>query len=145
MQMRVCHTERGTYCAFAKEFGTNSVDGIQKFYVAKIDNDGISSILYYGEFESDDAEITVNVAQDTTGDIFVTAISETFHGVYVFDRDTDQVTKYEMEPEFKAESKLGNHIGMRLQKQRRLALAPCAAPFFDQDVTRGVTVSVKPS
>ena len=107
MQMRVCHTERGTYSVFAKEFGSDDVGGIQKYYVSKVDNDGNSSIVFYGEFNSDDAEVTVNVGQDTNGNIIVTAISEDFHGLYVFDKDTDAVTEYEMYPSFKSESKLG--------------------------------------
>ncbi|MBR6559481.1 MAG: hypothetical protein IKT70_10830 [Clostridia bacterium] len=105
MQTRVCHTERGTYTAFAKDFG--DADGMQKFYVAKIDNEERVSLLYYGEFPYDDAEITINVGQDITGNIVVTAISESFHGLYIFDKDTDAITKYEMTPTFKSESKLG--------------------------------------
>lgn len=128
MQMRVCHTERGTYAVFAQSMGDNYIDGIQKYYVAKVDNEGKASLLYYGEFDSDDAEVTVNIVQDKTGDIFVSAISEDFHGVYVFDRDTDEMSKFEMEPEFKAESKLGyNQVMYDFETRKMYAFLICGS------------------
>ncbi|MBR5453962.1 MAG: hypothetical protein IKV54_07775 [Clostridia bacterium] len=103
-QMRVCHTERGSYAAFAKDFG--DADGVQKFYVVKVDGDGRASLLHYGEFPYDDAEITVNIGQDKSGDIIVTAASDSVHTVLVFDQGNDKVTEYSMNPDFKAENRL---------------------------------------
>ena len=93
-QMRVCHTERGTYTAFAKDFGEESADGLQKFYVARTDSDGKSYILYYGEFESDDATVTVNIGQDQNGDVWAVTSSPAVHNAIRFDKETDEFTKY---------------------------------------------------
>ncbi len=104
-QMRVCHTERGTYAAFARDYGDG--DGIEKFYVTKTDNEGKSSVLYYGGLEADDGTITVNIAQNTNGDIIVTATSRAVLTVYVFDSVTDEMTKYETATVFSSGEKPG--------------------------------------
>lgn len=100
-QIRVCHTERGTYTAFARDYGDG--DGIQKFYVAKIDNAGQVSILYYGGFKADDGTITVNICQDINGNILVTTTSTEVLAVYVFDSETDEMTKHETAPVFSSD------------------------------------------
>lgn len=97
-QMRVCHTERGTYAAFARDYGDG--DGIEKFYVTKTDNEGKSSVLYYGGIFADDGTITVNIAQNTNGDIIVTATSHKILAAYIFDGKTDEMTKYDSTPVF---------------------------------------------
>ncbi|MBR6557882.1 MAG: hypothetical protein IKT70_02615 [Clostridia bacterium] len=99
-QMRVCHTDRGTYCAFASDFGGKWSSGIQKYYVAKIDGDRQISILHYGEFESDSNEILVNIAQDINGDILVVTASPGHLGVCVIDSETDKAEEYNAWPEF---------------------------------------------
>ena len=106
-QTRVCHTERGTYAVFAKQFGEASFDGIQRFYVAKTDNDNNVSILHYGEFESDDAEITVNLALDTNGDVVVVVTGRRDLEVIVFDSKTDEMTKYSAEANFTGSGSYG--------------------------------------
>ncbi len=93
-QMRVCHTGRGTYTAFVQDFGEESAGGLQKFYVAKTDAEGLSALLYYGEFESDDATVTVNIGQDQNGDVWAVASSPAIHNAVRFDRDTDDFTEY---------------------------------------------------
>jgi len=99
-QMRVCHTERGTYSAFVCDPGDENNDDIQKFYVSKTDNDGVASILFYGEFPSDNATITVNIGQDINGNILVTAISPEVHNMYIFDFESDEVTEYKVATNF---------------------------------------------
>ena len=99
-QMRVCHTERGTYTAFAQDFGEETSGGIQKFYVAKTGTDGVSVILYYGEFESDDATVTVNIGQDQNGDVWAVASSPAIHNAVRFDRDTDEFTEHIVPTDF---------------------------------------------
>lgn len=99
-QLRVCHTERGTYSAFVCDPGDENNDDIQKFYVSKTDNDGVASILFYGEFPSDNATITVNIGQDINGNILVTATSPEVHNMYIFDFESDEVTEYKVATNF---------------------------------------------
>ena len=99
-QMRVCHTERGTYTAFAQDFGPENAGGIQKFYVAKTDNEGKSYLIYYGEFESDDCTVTVNIGQDSSGDVWVATSSPETHNAIVFDKNTDEFTEYSVPTDF---------------------------------------------
>ena len=99
-QMRVVHTERGTYAAFAKDFGGSQSGGIQKYYVVKADKDGNTSIIHYGQFTSDTNEVLVNIGQDTSGDILVTVASFDDLAVLVFDRYTDEMTIYRTSPVF---------------------------------------------
>ena len=101
-QNRVVHTERGTYTAFSVDSG-DSEFGIQKFYVAKVDREGNVVLLHYGEFSSDFNEILVNIAQDTNGDIIVTAASPKELEVHLFDSETDELSSYTAEPEFTGE------------------------------------------
>ena len=102
-QMRAVHTERGTYAAFASDFGDG--DELQKYYVAKTDPEGNSSILHYGQFYNDDAEVTVNIGRDTvTGDIIATATSNHIHTVCILDAETDKVTECSIVPEFKTKN-----------------------------------------
>ncbi|MBE6569147.1 MAG: hypothetical protein E7658_02875 [Ruminococcaceae bacterium] len=91
-QMRVVHTERGTYTAFVKTLGDET--GIQNYYVAKIDNDHQVTLLHYGEFTSDKNEVLLNIAQDTNGDILVAITSHVELEILVFDHETDAMTKY---------------------------------------------------
>lgn len=104
-QMRVCHTERGTYAAFARDYGDG--DGVEKFYVTKTDNEGKSSVLYYGAITADDGTITVNIAQNTNGDIIVTATSHTTLSAYIFDAETDEMTEYSAKPNFSSDERPG--------------------------------------
>lgn len=106
-QMRVCHTERGTYTAFVRDFGPESTDGLQKFYVAKTDEAGKSTLIYYGEFESDDSTITVNIGQDSNGDVWVVTSSRNSHNAIVFDRDTDEFTEHRESTDFASGETLG--------------------------------------
>ncbi|MBR5453283.1 MAG: hypothetical protein IKV54_04310 [Clostridia bacterium] len=99
-QMRVCHTDRGTYTAFCVDFGGDRTGSIQKFYVTKIDLDRKVSIVYYGEFGSDGNEVLVNIAQDTNGDIIVSATSPYHLGIYVIDKENDEAKEYVAWPEF---------------------------------------------
>lgn len=108
-QMRVCHTERGTYAAFAKDFGGYATSGIQKFYVAKVDNEGKSSILHYGEFTSDGNEILVNIGQDLEGNIIVTVTSMKELEAFIFDSENDQMEKIAVVPQFETE-KIGGKV-----------------------------------
>ena len=104
-QMRVCHTERGTYAAFARDYGDG--DGIEKFYVTKTDNEGKSTVLYYGGIFADDGTITINIAQNTNGDIMVTATSHDILSVLIFDAETDEMTRYDGNPEFSSGERPG--------------------------------------
>ncbi|MBQ2825757.1 MAG: hypothetical protein IJF13_00925, partial [Clostridia bacterium] len=104
MQMRLCRTERGIYTAFARDFGAEETTGIQEFYVAKVDNDGNVSILYFGEFKVYGNEIDVNIGHDINGDVIATVIGPDDLGVFVFDKDTDEVSEYVVKPNFAGES-----------------------------------------
>lgn len=86
-QMRICHTERGTYVAFAKGFAD------QCFYVAKIAPDNTVTLLHCGEF-GEDGSVPVNIGQDINGDIVVSSSSSSTLFMYIFDKDTDEVTEY---------------------------------------------------
>ncbi|MBR5453961.1 MAG: hypothetical protein IKV54_07770 [Clostridia bacterium] len=98
-QMRVCHTERGTYTAFAKDIGETA--DFLSYYVAKVDNDSRVTLLYYGQlWGGGDGTVSVNIGQDITGDIIVTATSGSEHSVHIFDRETDAVSSYQTEPSF---------------------------------------------
>lgn len=110
-QMRVCHTERGTYAAFSKDFGGFDTTGIQKFYVTKTDNDGKSKILYYGEFTSDGNEILVNIGRDIGGDIIVAVTGFRELEIYIFDSQTDEMKKYSAVPRFSSEDDGGSVNG----------------------------------
>ena len=103
MQTRICRTERGVYTAFARDFGAEETTGVQEFYVAKVDNDGKVSVLYFGEFEVYGNEINVNIAHDTNGDVIATVVGPEDLGVYIFDKDTDEVSEYVVEPNFSGE------------------------------------------
>ncbi|MBQ7921634.1 MAG: hypothetical protein IJ325_03535 [Clostridia bacterium] len=92
-QMRVVHTERGTYTAFVKFFD-DVYGGETEFYVAKIDNDNKVTLLYYGEYFSDASTVQLNIGQDTNGDIVVTTTTLRDLNVYLFDAETDAVTAY---------------------------------------------------
>ena len=124
-QMRVCHTERGTYSAFASVVGETK-DEMQKFYVAKNDSEGNSNLLYYGEFPFDDSEVTVNIGQDINGDIIVTTSSRVSQTVYIFDHETDEMTKYESVPKFSSEAELGYSQLMLDLENRKLYIFNCA-------------------
>jgi len=129
-QMRVCHTERGTYAAFARDYGDG--DEIQKFYVAKIDNDGKVTILYYGGFEADDGSITVNVCRDTNGDILVTATSTKILSVLVFDSETDEMTKYDADPVFSSDEAPGYGQVMFDLQARKIYLFTAAGSWSSE-------------
>ena len=86
-QMRVCHTERGTYVAFGKG------DADRCFYVAKIAPDNTLSLLHSGEFDFD-GSVPINIGQDINGDIIVNAATASALSVYIFDKDTDAVSEY---------------------------------------------------
>ena len=51
-QMRVVHTERGTYAVVAKFFN-DTYHGNSEFYFVKVDNEDNVSILYYDEYISE--------------------------------------------------------------------------------------------
>jgi len=101
-QMRVVHTERGTYTAFCRDFGHET--GIGQFIVAKIDNDNNVTLLYFGEHRAE-GSVPVNIAQNTNGDIIVMAAAAHIPGqkyetttpdlaIYIFDAETDAMTSY---------------------------------------------------
>ena len=92
-QLRVVHTERGTYAAFVKYFD-NYWPNESEFYVAKIDNENKVSLLYYGTYYSVETTVLVNIAQDTNGDIYVTTCNSKDLTVYAFDAETDAVTQF---------------------------------------------------
>ncbi|MBE6568679.1 MAG: hypothetical protein E7658_00505 [Ruminococcaceae bacterium] len=102
-QMRVCHTERGTYIAFSRDFGYET--DIAQFIVAKIDNDNNVTLLYFGEYAADGSTVPVNVGQDINGNIVVTSATVPVWGqpckctapdlnVYIFDAETDEMSRY---------------------------------------------------
>ncbi|MBE6569145.1 MAG: hypothetical protein E7658_02865 [Ruminococcaceae bacterium] len=97
-QMRVVHTERGTYTAFCKEPG--EYNGTAEYYVAKVDKDNNVFLLYYGTYTCDHSTILVNIGQDINGDIVVTVGSPKELDVCVFDHETDEMAKYSAVPEF---------------------------------------------
>jgi len=129
-QMRVCHTERGTYAAFARDYGDG--DGIEKFYVTKTDNGGKSSVLYYGGLEADDGTITVNIAQNTNGDIIVTATSHAVLTVYVFDSVTDEMTKYETATVFSSGEKPGYGQAMFDFENQKIYIFTASGSWTDE-------------
>ena len=88
-QMRLCHTERGTYAICAKGFDA----GI--FYVAKIAPDNTVTLLHTGEFEQD-GSVPIDIGQDNNGDIVVSSSTSTTLFIYIFDKETDAVTEYSM-------------------------------------------------
>ncbi len=88
-QMRLCHTDRGTYAICAKGF----VDGV--FYVAKIAPDNTVTLLHTGEFEQD-GSVPIDIGQDNNGDIVVSSSTSTTLFIYIFDKETDAVTEYSM-------------------------------------------------
>ena len=102
-QMRVCHTERGAYVAFAKDIGER--EDFLRYYVAKVGNDSQASVLYYGELDGGgDGTVSVDIGQDTNGDIIVTATSHKEHTVHIFDSETDAVASYEIIPTFSTDN-----------------------------------------
>ena len=102
-QMRVCHTERGAYVAFAKDIGER--EDFLRYYVAKVGNDSQASVLYYGELDGGgDGTVSVDIGQDTNGDIIVTATSHKEHTVHIFDSETDAVASYEITPTFSTDN-----------------------------------------
>ncbi|MBQ7922787.1 MAG: hypothetical protein IJ325_09470 [Clostridia bacterium] len=86
-QMRVVHTERGTYAAFGKGFAEES------FYVAKIAPDNTVTLLHCGEFDRD-GSAPIDIGQDINGDIVVSSSTGSKLFIYIFDKETDAVTEY---------------------------------------------------
>ncbi|MBQ7921622.1 MAG: hypothetical protein IJ325_03475 [Clostridia bacterium] len=86
-QMRVCHTERGTYAVFFKGAST------ENYYVAKIDNDNNVTLLHCGEicFEG---TVPVDIGQDINGDIVVASWAYSEMSLCIFDKETDAMTEY---------------------------------------------------
>ncbi len=91
-QMRVVHTERGTYTAFVTDFESQTGTGI--FVVMKADNEGCVTLLYTGEYYPAGGTTPVNIGQDLNGDVVVALGCGETLSVYVFDHDTDAMTEY---------------------------------------------------
>jgi len=105
-QMRVVHTERGTYAVFVVQFGDNKTPSLAEVYITKMDNDGNTSILYYTEYKKQ-STVVANLGQDTNGDIYV-AIGDTLNlSMYVIDHATDEVTAYSTPFFFSSEEQPG--------------------------------------
>ncbi len=91
-QMRVVHTERGTYTAFVTDFGTGT--GIGVYVVMKVDNGGGVTLLYTGEYRADGGTTPVNIGQDLNGDIVVALGCGEALRTLIFDHETDAMTEH---------------------------------------------------
>ncbi len=97
-QMRVVHTERGTYATFVTYFGREN--WAAKFVVTKTDNDGNNTLVYAGDYLLEHNETLPNIGQDTNGDVIVALGCAATLDVYVIDHETDAVTRYSAPAEF---------------------------------------------
>ncbi|MBE6569725.1 MAG: hypothetical protein E7658_05865 [Ruminococcaceae bacterium] len=102
-QMRVVHTERGTYAIVVKYFN-DSYHGNSEFYFVKVDNEENVSLIYYDEYPSEASTMQLNIGQDINGDVIGTVGCGTELRTYIFDAETDEVEIYRAEPVFSSKS-----------------------------------------
>ncbi|MBQ7922014.1 MAG: hypothetical protein IJ325_05475 [Clostridia bacterium] len=102
-QMRVVHTERGTYAIVVKYFNA-SHHGNSEFYFVKVDNEENVTLLYYDEYVSEASTMQVNIGQDINGDVIGTVGCGIELRTYIFDAETDEVEIYRAVPEFTSKS-----------------------------------------
>ncbi len=122
-QMRVVRTARGTYAAVVTEFER------EYFHVVKIDAEDRVTLLYCGEYMSDNSEVLLNIGQDVTGDVVVVACGPETLNAYIFDRDTDEVTQYTERGAFFCS---GGYSAVLFDFARRRICA-----FYESDVRTG--------
>lgn len=145
-QTRICRTAHGTYAAFV----SSQEDDAYRFHIVRIDG-GEISYLYSDTCPADAA--LVNIAQDTSGDVYVTAFpADTWKrsgprsawlALYVIDPVTDGVTVLKESRPFVGDCSYGYAMPLFDFERRRIYAVyagiddPGRLAWFTFDMDRG--------